>query len=447
MFDLSRWNALRRLPRRYATLVWVAATFLGLNALVRATLIAAETHADGALPVGLGAILASGFAYDLAAASWVLAPFALLALIVPDGPRGRPLHGVLAGTLAFALLGVAIFTAVAELVFWNEFASRFNFIAVDYLIYTREVVGNVRESYPLGAILGSIGLLALVITWLLRRPFWRAAAGPAGSWRARLAISAALLALPLLSLAVVGDGLRESAQSPAARELGSNGYYEFVRALRDNDLDYQAFYKTLPYAQAQAEVIEEFTEAHSRAHFTRLHHAIEREVPSGGPRKDLNVVLVSIESLGCDYVASFGGRPGLTPNLDRLAQHGMMFTQLYATGLRTVRGLEALSLSVPPTPGHAVLMRKQNKGFQTLGGVLKAQGYEPLYLYGGYSYFDNMQDFFEGNGYTVVDRRAIAKENITHETVWGSPTRISSRRPFARSTRAPLRADACLRTS
>lgn len=96
-----------------------------------------------------------------------------------------------------------------------------------------------------------------------------------------------------------------------------------------------------------------------------------------------------------------------------------MFTNLYATGLRTVRGLEALTLSIPPTPGHAVPMRVNNKGFQTLGGVFAEQGYEPLYIYGGYSYFDNMKDFFGGNGYTVVDRSAIASEQISHETVWG----------------------------
>ncbi|MFY9271159.1 MAG: LTA synthase family protein [Candidatus Manganitrophaceae bacterium] len=96
-----------------------------------------------------------------------------------------------------------------------------------------------------------------------------------------------------------------------------------------------------------------------------------------------------------------------------------MFTEMYATGLRTVRGLEALTLSIPPTPGQAVPMRKHNKGFQTIGGVFRGIGYEPIYLYGGYSYFDNMNDFFGGNGYTVIDRSAIPREHITHENIWG----------------------------
>lgn len=143
------------------------------------------------------------------------------------------------------------------------------------------------------------------------------------------------------------------------------------------------------------------------------------EVQPPAPALQKNVVLISIESLGADYVQSFGGKEGLTPHLDRLAQEGIRFNQLYATGLRTVRGLEALTLSIPPTPGHAVPARKHNTGLQTLGGVLKQNGYAPFYIYGGYSYFDNMENFFAGNGYTVIDRTDIAQQDIHHETIWG----------------------------
>jgi len=52
--------------------------------------------------------------------------------------------------------------AASEWFFWTEFSSRFNFIAVDYLIYTHEVIGNIRESYPIGWILGALGGLSLL---------------------------------------------------------------------------------------------------------------------------------------------------------------------------------------------------------------------------------------------------------------------------------------------
>jgi phosphoglycerol transferase MdoB-like AlkP superfamily enzyme len=255
--------------------------------------------------------------------------------------------------------------------------------------------------------------------WMIRKPVWVAGASAGGSLPRRLQAGGAILLLPALSFLGVGDAAREALPSASARELAGNGYYEFARAFRSNDLDYHAFYMTMPEAAAEREMREEFEEARSTAIFSNGRNPIERQVSAAGPPKPLNVVLVTMESLGSDYVESFGGRKGLTPNLDRLATEGLRFTQVYATGTRTVRGLEALSLSIPPTPGQAILKRKNNKGFQTLGGVLKEQGYEPLFIYGGYSYFDNMRDFFAGNGYTVVDRGSLGRSEISHETIWG----------------------------
>jgi phosphoglycerol transferase MdoB-like AlkP superfamily enzyme len=175
----------------------------------------------------------------------------------------------------------------------------------------------------------------------------------------------------------------------------------------------------MPEREAVDEMRHEFQEAQSTATFTGRNHPLERTVTATGTPRPMHVVLVTMESLGSDYVETLGGKKGLTLNLDRLANDGLKFTHVYATGTRTVRGLEAISLSIPPTPGHAVLTRKHNKGFQTLGGVLKEQGYDPLFLYGGYSYFDNMKDFFGGNGYTVIDRTSLNKNEVSHETIWG----------------------------
>lgn len=62
-----------------------------------------------------------------------------------------------------------LFEEVAELLFWDEFTSRFNFVAVDYLVYTNEVIGNISQSYPVALFLGGITVAAGVITLLARR--------------------------------------------------------------------------------------------------------------------------------------------------------------------------------------------------------------------------------------------------------------------------------------
>ena len=407
------------LPPRYLALMWAAGLFVVINALVRLGLLIFEGDAANLVPWRLVPVAMVGLLYDLAAASYLLVPFAIAALVLPDKSWGRRSHAFVASALIVLSLFGLLSVAIAEALFWNEFSSRFNFIAVDYLIYTREALGNVRESYPVNALLMAVAAVSFGIFWIIRRNVWTAAADEGGTLWQRLAASIAILALPAVSMFVVGDAPREALPTTSTRELAANGYYEFVRAFRNNDLDYHTFYLTMPDREARREMRDEFEEARSTAVFTDGLHPLERKVSAVGLPRQMHVVLVTMESLGANFVGSYGGKSGLTPNLDRLAREGLNFTQVYATGTRTVRGLEALALSIPPTPGHSVLTRKNNKGFQTLGGVFKDEGYEPIFIYGGYSYFDNMKAFFGGNGYTVVDRSSLGRSEISHETIWG----------------------------
>ncbi len=417
-------NAMKALqawvPRRYATLLQFVVAFLVINAMVRAVLLVFDGDIENYAIGRMCAIFLSGLVYDLAAVAWFLIPLALIALVFPNNRFGRRAHAVLACIVYFGLLITLLFTAVSEFLFWNEFSSRFNFIAVDYLVYTREVLGNIEESYHVPAILSGIVVVAVLIAWPLSKRFWAAASADGGTWPRRLVVFFAILFIPAASFYLINDSLKTMQSSTSASQLAANGEYELFRAFRVNKLDYQAFYRMLPEQVAENLLRQQFAKAHTTADFLPgSDNPIRRRIQAEGPERDLNVVLVSIESMGADYLASFGGEHEWTPNLDRLAHEGMMFTQMYATGLRTVRGLEALTLSMPPTPGHAVVMRKNNKGFQTLGEVFRDKGYESLYVYGGYSYFDNMKDFFSGNGYTVIDRTDIPDNQVSHETIWG----------------------------
>ena len=405
-------------PARFRSFFWIVLSFVAVNTAVRILLALLETNAPHSFAQWL-TIFAVGFLYDLIAASYLLIPFALLALCFPKSARGNWLYGVSASALLVLALAGMAFVVVAEILFWNEFTARFNFIAVDYLIYSREVLGNIRESYPLWTILPALFGGAALVFLLIRKPFFRLASGDGGKLPIRAIAATTIIALPVMSFAMISDNLREAFTHPSARELSGNGHYEFMHAFRANDLDYFLYYPVITRLLAKTTLQGEFIEAKSTSRFVNRELTIERDVVAQGPEKKLNVVLVSMESHGADFIGALGDKRDLSPNLDQLAKQGMLFTQLYATGLRTVRGLEALTLSLPPTPGHAVLMRRKNKGMASLGGVLKGAGYDALYLYGGYSYFDNMRDFFSGNGYTVIDRTALAKDEITHENVWG----------------------------
>jgi phosphoglycerol transferase MdoB-like AlkP superfamily enzyme len=399
--------------------VWVLlGAFLVLNLLVRLGLAAFNGEPSLWWPWRLLPMLAIGALFDMAAGVIGLAPLALLLGLWPSrGASSTRWLKRLVAVLLVPLCVLGVFVAFSEFTFWNEFASRFNFIAVDYLIYTREVVGNIRESYNLPLLLSAVAVLALLlwaVVWRALRFAWSVPA--VGRKELFAATIVWALVLPALAFWAVDARYKEFSRNARLNELAGNGYFDFWHAFRTNEIDYERYYRVLPNSKAVAKLAMEIT-GHRPGDLQQ--HPNERQVVAEGPERRLNVVLVSVESLSAEFLGAFGNSQGLTPNLDRLALDGLLFTKLYATGTRTVRGLEALTLSVPPTPGQAIVKRPDNADLFTIGEVFKSKGYEALYLYGGYGYFDNMNAFFAGNGYTVVDRTALSSEEIHFENVWG----------------------------
>ena len=391
----------------------VLAAFVLLNGVVRIVLALYERDVSLLAPWRLLPALLIGCVFDAGVATFFLAPLALLLWAWPARVEGGLRYAL--AVLLLPLSALWVFVGGAELVFWNEFAARFNFIAVDYLVYTNEVIGNIRESYDLPLALTGVALATLVVWLLVARAAWRTLAAPEAAGIRRAAVGAWIM-LALGAYLGLDARYQDFSSDGRLNELAGNGYFDFGNAFWRNEIDYDRFYKTLPAERAAAALGEHLVPAPGDALPLRPY---DREVRGSVPERKLNVVLVSVESLSAEFLGVFGNPRGLTPNLDRLASEGLLFTRVYATGTRTVRGLEALSLSVPPTPGHSIVKRPDNGNLFTIGEVFREKGYEPLFLYGGYGYFDNMNAFFGGNGYTVVDRTALKPEQIHYENIWG----------------------------
>ncbi len=136
--------------------------------------------------------------------------------------------------------------------------------------------------------------------------------------------------------------------------------------------------------------------------------------------KPYNLVIFLQESLGAEYVGLLGGLP-LTPNIDELAKEGMLFTNLYCTGTRSVRGIEAVVTGFLPTPSRSVVkLGKSQNSFFSLAEVLKRRGYQTSFIYGGSANFDNMASFFNGNGFDeIIDEGDFEKSDYEFKGTWG----------------------------
>ena len=226
-----------------------AGVLVAFSLLTRlALLVSVEQQAGLPFFQAFGALVV-GLLYDAVVALYFCVPLSLWLTIVPSRIVAWRVHRALivVGMAVFAWL--MAFNAVSEWIFWNEYGARYNFIAVDYLIYTREVIGNIRESFPVGAILSGVTVVALLVTWRLARPLWRRVARPAARGE-RFSLGAAVVALAVAATATLSADNVPAFERDEARELAGNGLYQLVAAFRNSSLDFRSFYATLQIGRA-----------------------------------------------------------------------------------------------------------------------------------------------------------------------------------------------------
>ena len=362
-------------------------------------------------------IFGIGLLYDLINAGYFILPLMLYLWLVPTRIFQKLWHRFVLYGIFFIFTFVLLFNATSEWLFWDEFNSRYNFIAVDYLVYTNEVIGNAEQSYPVALIMAAQFISAFIILFFLRNSIKNAGVH-AISFKFRTLRILPYLALLLVFYFSVNNKLRQFSANTYVNELSGNGLYELFAAYLNNELDYEQFYSKIPVGEAFKNIRKQIKTPESQF-VNNDPFSIERKIFHKGREKRMNVVLISVESLSAEFLGSFGNTQHNTPFLDSLAKKSLFFTNLYATGTRTVRGLEALSIGTPPTPGQSIVRRPDNEDLFSIGKVFHDKGYESKFIYGGYSVFDNMGYFFGHNNYEVDDRTKIASKDIAYENVWG----------------------------
>ncbi len=404
----------RILKSRYAVLFAYLIVFVSASFLIRTALLISSLSKTDFTFLGIGKLYILGLIYDIGTGLMIAFLYNIYLLILPEKWLGSKANKIITYGGLFLILLITFFSFFAEITFWQEFESRFNFIAVDYLIYTYEVVNNINESYPLPLLIGGVLLMVILVIWVLNKmKVFQSAFQPQSPTYSRFLISGVLLVITISYPFLLSNSYAESSRNRYQNELSKAGIYSFFSAFKNNELNYYDFYSLLPKDQAYQLIREELEQPNSTYVSTS---GIRRNIVGTGVAYKPNVIMITVESLSADFLAHFGNTEQLMPKLDSIADHNLLFTNMYATGSRTVRGMEALTLSIPPTPGSSIVRRPDNQNLSTVGYIFQKAGYSRTFFYGGDGYFDNMNEYFGSNGFDITDRGRNLKIDDSYKT-------------------------------
>lgn len=308
--------------------------------------------------------------------------------------------------------------------FVEEYDTRPNYLFVEYLRYPKEVLATLWGAYPVQLIASGV-LIPLLgrLLWkrVLRMPATR---GPQRLLPILGSVCAWVVFCPLairstLDHRPVNPSIVATSADAMINTLPLPSGYSVAYALYETRHENQggAHYGEMPDAEVFAAVRQGAglpAEDWLSEEVPTLHNFEATRVLA----QPLNLVIILQESLGAEFVGALGGPP-ITPRLDELAEEGIWFSQLYATGTRSVRGIEAVFTGFLPTPARSIVkLPRTQRGVFSLASLLAEQGYHTSFLYGGEAHFDNMARFFTGNGVKeVIDEKNFPEDGFAGS--WG----------------------------
>ncbi len=386
-----------------------------------------------------------GFHQDFLVALGMTLPLLFWLWIIPDKWFGQWWHRVPFILGIFVFWVVEVFLLFVEYYFFDEFKSRFNTVAVDYLVAPGEVAGNIWESYPVVPIVSicvAASIVWLVIALYYFRQMWFQPVRFRSRFVQLLGASVLFLAVwitfnpQFTLLADIANrdlgacmewvtssmGGTHFSSDRVLNEIANDGPFSFANALLTRNLDYGTYYLTIDKNEAYRRARHLLAEP--GADMTGQTNSILRHVAGDSSKPKLNVVILLEESLGSEFWGCLGRSNTLTPEMDNLATNeGILFTNLYASGNRTVRGFEGVLSSFPPLPGDSIVKRDRSQNVESIARVLKRDGYSSIFLYGGRGMFDSMKSYATNNGWDrFLDHNPPFHDDFPHPnfaTIWG----------------------------
>nr|MBN2278215.1 sulfatase-like hydrolase/transferase [candidate division Zixibacteria bacterium] len=421
----------KRIPNKVS--IWFGIYLLGIiiGTLMRLMFLLYYRHLVGDSPfVELLHSFWLGFRFDTSVVSIIILPLFLISLLPFINFKRKLDRAVFILPLAVVFI-LSLFISVAELRFFEHFGSRMNYWAIEYLespgMFFYSIEADTSFWFLLPIWIVTAVLFMYVIRWIFIR--FSSYHSPRRIFRNGLIylIVTALLAFGIrgrLGMKGIDWGIAFFSDSQFLNQLSLNPVFSLSHSIYEELKDGKtlfgyhihrfSFYDNDEAYKTVAGMLELNPDPNPGNY--SLDYVTEPEYTLGFHP---NIVLVIMESWAAGQIGILGSNLGLTPCFDSLSRHGILFTDFYANGIRTNRGIPAVTCSFPSLPGRSIMKRyAADYPFRSLAQVLDDFDYTSIFTYGGDIEFDNMRGFLKSVGYSKFYGEK-AFDNTERLSKWG----------------------------
>ena len=329
--------------------------------------------------------------------------------------------------LFFLLTGIFfIFMEIASWPFLEQYSSRPNQLFFQYFTHPKEVLLMVWAEYKF------LLISTFIFLYYFVKYYWKALTqlfstfSPWPYWKNLVALPFCILLLTLGAR----SGIGQANANPSLAAFSNNHFANQLALNASYSLSYSIYSSLKPSISAEklfgdmpkeeiVKRVKKYMDVESEAFISNKIPTLHVQKPNQTRQPPLNLVVIIMEGLGSDYIGTLGGYD-VTPNFDKLAEQGLLFTNIHSIGTRTSRGIEAMVSGFLPTPKSSSILKLDlaQHNFFTIASLLKKHQYNTNFIYGGEAHFDNMAGFFLGNGFDeIIDEADF--ENPDFYGTWG----------------------------
>jgi phosphoglycerol transferase MdoB-like AlkP superfamily enzyme len=288
------------------------------------------------------------------------------------------------------------FISFGEIGIYNEWRTKLNYKALLYFQHPQEIFNSISTGTFILLLIGVILLIAGWI-WVYLKYYRFTKSTFSTQWYYKVIF---IILTPIFTFYFIRGGFLSIPISQSQSWFSKNQTLNDASVnvgwnIFQNMIDMQSLLHGNPFQSYPNEIAQKTVADIHKVEKDTTINVLKLERP--------NVVLILLESWSADLVGALGDTLNITPNFDKLAKEGILFTNLYSSGNRSQQGMASIFSGFPALPITTITEHPEKyRKLPSLTQILNKAGYRSSFYFGGQLIYGNIKSYIMYNQFAKI---------------------------------------------